>query len=232
MSYHSDLPPSSSDKWLKCHAWRKTVAPLRGRDSGLTPSAEEGTLAHSVLEALLTGYPLPGNIPPEMFDYVSSVSEWMQSQSGELHVEVPVDFGDAFGFVGLTGTPDQILVEPDCLTIGDLKYGMQPVEVQGNSQLLCYLVGAVGKFGPRERYRIVIQQPRAYHPDGPIREAFVTPAELEVFSKELHRAIRGSFGNSPKHTVGQHCRHYCPALATCPAVREFSLNLLRDTPII
>jgi hypothetical protein len=166
-----------------------------------------------------------------MADHLFMCTEWIQEQAGELFVEQNVDFGAAFGFVGLTGTADVILVDDKHMTVGDLKYGRNVVvEVEDNLQMLIYLVGAVVKFGPRPRYRLVVLQPRAKHDKGPIREWLITHEYLEAFKLELHKAIQANYNPRVKPTVGEYCRKWCNALGRCPAAAELSLQMLRDYP--
>ena len=102
---HSELPPSSADKWFHCHAWRRQVAGIEDTSSA---AADEGTLAHEWLaEHLLGRRDLAKLDNEEMYDHLISVAEWVNDQPGELHVEVKLDFGAAFGFVDLTGTVHQ-----------------------------------------------------------------------------------------------------------------------------
>jgi Protein of unknown function (DUF2800) len=226
---HSELPPSSADKWFHCHAWRRQVVGIE--DSG-SAAADEGTLAHEWLaEHLLGRRDLAKLDNEEMFDYLMSCVEWIEQQPGEHHIEQKVDFGEAFGFVDLTGTSDLILVHDDHITIGDLKYGRGVVEVEDNLQLLTYLVGAVHRFGQRPSYRLVILQPRAWHQDGPIREATISNEKFLEFREKLEKAIEGNYSHKSKHSVGPWCRKWCKGLATCPAAKKHSLSLLAQYPM-
>lgn len=241
---HSELPPSSADKWIECHGWRKTVRQhiqLYGvPEAGY--AAEEGTRAHEKLERHLLTLPAlkapPGKPAKEWaaylgasrreldpddseYDHLVECVEWIERQPGHLYSEARLDFGEGFGYVGLTGTVDVALVEPDRLTIADLKYGRMLVEVRDsngrlNPQLMTYLVAAINRFGKRDRYRLAILQPRAYHEDGPIRVVEVSPAELEVFLFDLERAIDANY-NDGAHEPGDHCRKFCTAMPTCRA---------------
>jgi len=209
-----------------------------GTESGTSEASAEGSYAHLAFEwALLHG-------DTEILEHITSVVmeedltpilEWAWSQSGELYAEVGLDYGRAFGYVGLTGTSDIVVVHQDYLTIADLKYGRGVVEVRTekdgfNPQLMVYLVGAVEEFRPRDSYRLVILQPRASHADGPIREVVVTHAELEEFKAHLEKALSSNFrkGNL---VVGDHCRKWCKALAVCPAVKEHAITVFRDNPL-
>ncbi len=218
---HSELPPSSSDKWLKCHAWRRLT---HGIEDVSSAAAEEGTRAHTAFERHLT---LGEPIPDEFYDYLTPCVEWVQDQPGLLYCEERVDFGAWAGFVDLTGTSDLIIVDNDMLTIGDLKYGRGVVEVK-STQLMCYLVGAIEKFGLKPVYRLAILQPRAWHMDGTIRELLVYPDEVEVFKEYLAEAMRANYDPRSVATPGEHCQHFCKALGSCKAVSTHLINRFKE----
>jgi hypothetical protein len=226
---HSELPPSSADKWFHCHAWRRQVAGIEDTSSA---AADEGTRAHEWLAKHLLGQQDLSACPDEdMYDYLMECAEWVGKQPGERFVEQKVDFGETFGFVDLTGTSDLIIVEDHRITVVDLKYGKGLVEVPENLQMLTYLVGAVHRFGQRPEYRLVILQPRAYHVDGPIREWPLDNDYFVKFRADLERAIEGNYDRKSKHTVGDHCRKFCKALGICPAAKKHSLSLLAAYPM-
>lgn len=230
---HADLPPSSADKWLNCFGWMKAVAAYR-EEFGRAPTSEaaaEGTRAHERFEFLLANGRVPARsdtphpvdrqliLPADLFEEdhdeeLVPMLEWIGAQPGDLYLETRVDFGESFGFVGLGGTADILLVEPDRITIADLKFGRGVVEVDRNPQLLTYLYGAVQVFGRRPNYRLAILQPRAWHPAGPTRTYDVSGDELEVFAFELQEAIEANYGNG-KPSAGPHCQNYCEAFGRC-----------------
>ncbi len=226
---HSDLPPSASDKWLNCHAWFRLTRGLKPKSS---PAAEEGTLAHHHFEEHLSGIQSLGN--EEMQDALLPCAEWVDDQreevDAELHTELRVDYGEQFGYVGLSGTADVVLVSEKEILVADLKYGVMPVEVEENTQLLTYLVGAIRRFGPRKTYRVAILQPRGRHAKGPIRVWRVSKKRVAEFEKQLKSAIHGNY-NGGSAVVGPHCRNYCLAAPVCPALAAHSLRLFRETPI-
>jgi hypothetical protein len=210
---------------MNCGGWRVTVAQHR-EIYGPSPSsaaADEGTQAHERFEALLKGLPnfvggpIEDPLSLDEADPLFPPYQWVAAQPGELYAESRIDFGSQFDFVDLGGTVDVTLVEPDRLTIADLKFGYGIVEAGGNAQLMTYLSGAVQKFGPRGIYRIAVLQPRAWHLEGSIRVLSVTPDDLDAFNVRLERAIKANYRNAVC-TPGDHCRNYCPALASCPAV--------------
>lgn len=236
---HADLPPSSADKWMRCLGWLRTVSEHREK-FGTPPSsaaADEGTRAHELLEAHLKTLPnfvgdragaeLLDESDP-FFDDLLTCVDWIEQQEGDLHLETRLDFGASFGYVGLTGSVDMTFVEPARLTIADLKFGRGVVEASNNAQLLTYLSAARDAFGPRPEYRIVILQPRAYHPEGPIRVHHVTSSALEVFRFDLEEAIAGNYAGGP-NTPGDHCRKFCSALSSCKAVAKASLQRFAET---
>lgn len=238
----------------------KTVAAHRELygDPPSSAAAEEGTRAHEKMEKhlrLSSSAQLLGPIndkgpravlPREVvrsegrelsedddeYDDLLPMLEWVDKQEGALFLETRFDFGQHFGYVGLEGTGDITLVEPDCITIADLKYGRGIVEVEDakgvpNRQLMVYLAGAVATFGPRPKYRITILQPRAWHRDGPIRSRDVSAAEFSVFLFDLENAIEANFGNGAC-TPGDHCQDYCPARSTCRALKRKCVERFRD----
>ena len=245
---HSELPPSSADKWFYCHAWRRLT---HGVEDTSSAAAEEGTIAHAwMADHLMAQRDLVDCDDPEMADHLFMCVEWVNAQDGDLYVETRVDYGSAFGFTGLTGTSDLIFVAEDHLTIADLKYGRMVVEVgetllfgaedsddaaetrrATNLQMLCYLVGAVEKFGPRPRYRLAILQPRAWHRDGPIRDAWLSHEELVTFKEKLAVAIKASYSPKAQACAGPWCRHYCKALSRCKEAAKLSLDLFRKNPV-
>lgn len=234
---HSELPPSSSDKWLTCHGWLRMNQSLGHDGSPPSEASTEGSYAHLAFEwALLDG-------GTEILEHVCTlpmeedlipVLEWAWNLEGTVHPEQRVDYGQVFEYVGLTGTSDLIEDHPDYLHVADLKYGRGLVELRVpggfNPQLMIYLVGAVAKFGPRKSYRLSILQPRAYHKDGPIRTVEVPPEELDAFSKQLEHALAQNYTRG-KLVTGDHCRKWCRALAVCPAVKEQAITIFRNTPI-
>jgi hypothetical protein len=170
---------------------------------------------------------LPDFLDHEFDEDLVPIFEWTQDQPGDLYVETQLDIGSALGFVDITGTADLIFVENDRLTVGDLKYGRGVVEATRNKQLMTYLFGAIQRFGPRPSYRVVVLQPRAWHPDGPIRSYTVTEAEMDVFAFELERAIEENYGNGQCHP-GDHCRNYCEAFGSCRAAALASRRRLLE----
>lgn len=251
---HSDLPPSSADKWLECWNWLYTNGQHIERfgEPPTSDAALEGTEAHEVLETLLRGSDIVApefRLPKtkvgrakrgEAYDHehysdLEEVLDYITSRPGKLYPEARLDYGRRWGYANLTGTVDVCLVEEDRITILDLKFGRMVVEVDKdgipNPQLMCYLLGAIEEHGERPNYEIGILQPRAYHKLGPIRTRAVTPAEVLIFDFDAERAIQANYAGTHECTPGDHCRKFCNALPSCGAVRKLALKLMAEAPL-
>lgn len=210
--------------------------------------AAEGTLAHEVLEAMLRAKPLSidqiaRQLPDDpafhgparrtaaeamvahvtsVYDYVTDILE--RHPDARMLIEqrfsIPSDAdpGNVFGMA------DIVIYVPSTRTLYviDLKYGMDPVEVEENTQLLFYGLGALlVTLGAIEHVALVIAQPRAYHADGPIREWHTTPMRLLDFYMELEELIeRVLLPDAPLVPGPKQCK-YCSAAVSdtgvCPA---------------
>lgn len=126
------------------------------------------------------------------------------------------------------GTADVILLEMfGELVVEDFKYGKGiAVDVEDNLQLKIYGLGGlnvVGDDGAVEKITTGIVQPRANHPDGPVRTATYTVAEMREFEGELREAARRTDDPNAPLVPGEHCR-FCPAAAPCPALRQLTVQ--------
>jgi len=149
--------------------------------------------------------------------------------------------------IDLFGTADCVAYHPETkhVAIVDLKFGRGvPVEVKGNTQLLYYAAGVcservlrtlargtgrvVGKSWLPDRVTATIVQPRAFHPDGPVREQDYTGQEIVDWARDtLHWGVERAI-NDHGTTLkpGDHCR-WCPA-QPCQAQQDHSSKLSRD----
>jgi len=140
----------------------------------------------------------------------------------------------------LFGTADCIAYHPDLnkLLIVDLKFGKGiAVEVADNAQFLYYAAGSLSRnvinamleahgrqtlppgWTPSEVETIVVQ-PRAHHPDGPIRRQSYDPAFVRRWAQTtLYEGVDKALKDKGTTLVaGDHCR-FCPALPHCPAYK-------------
>lgn len=118
------------------------------------------------------------------------------------------------------GTNDaSIYVPGETLIVYDFKYGKGvPVEAIENKQMLYYAIGAAGdKLMEFKSIELVIVQPRAEHPQGPVRRWVTTPQYVNAFKQELAKRIKAT-RTSDKTETGKWCR-FCNAKMICPATR-------------
>lgn len=167
-----------------------------------------------------------------------------------LYVEETFDLGALGADEEMYGTADAVLLGANHLEVIDLKYGAGVlVEVNDNAQLLYYLVGALIAYGTRRlkhgrepvawlngrslfeaalgtftTFRSTIVQPRAGHRDGPIRSADYTADDVRKFVTILLQKAADTARPDAPLVPGSHCR-FCPAHATCPAVKKYAMEL-------
>jgi hypothetical protein len=104
------------------------------------------------------------------------------------------------------------------------------VEAVDNYQLALYGLMSLDTFENEvDQLKLVIVQPRAEHPDGPIREWSISAAELDRiwfprFQQAINHVRLATQGNPEQYLqAGDHCR-WCRAAATeCPEIKRQSL---------
>lgn len=112
------------------------------------------------------------------------------------------------------GTNDLAILVGTTLHVIDYKFGRGvPVEVEGNSQLLYYGLGAVRELSAHgacpERLALTIIQPRCPHADGPVRTWEIDLFDLAVFEAELAAAVKATDAPDAPLVAGDHCK-FCP----------------------
>ena len=229
MTGHAVLPPSSADKWMVCTDWLQATEGLQSKSSIY---ADEGTEAHSLLEwSLRLGYsPEDLSENEDMTEAVGHAVDWLNqylitSRNAVYRIESRLYFGKAIGYPSLSGTSDISIISPSELVILDYKHGAGVVvEPSTSKQLRLYLLGLIHEVGPRDRYKLVVVQPRARHSEGPIRVHSITHAEIKSFAKEAKNAAKANFEKTGRRQAGDHCR-FCLAASACRELANFSLSL-------
>ena len=114
------------------------------------------------------------------------------------------------------GTVDAAILDRSRLHIRDFKFGAGVVvEVEGNPQILYYAYGMLQRFPAVETVTLGIVQPRAHHPDGPVRVVEVAADEIRRWAEtELFPAM-DAVQVDASLTPGPWCR-FCPAKLVCP----------------
>lgn len=127
------------------------------------------------------------------------------------------------------GTNDaSIFVPGETLIVYDFKYGAGiPVEAEENKQMLYYAIGAAGdKLMDYKTIELVIVQPRAEHPLGPVRRWVTTPEYVAQFKQELKERIADTRNPNAKTCTGTWCR-FCNAKLICPSMRDKTYELAK-----
>lgn len=127
------------------------------------------------------------------------------------------------------GTNDaSIFVPGETLIVYDFKYGAGvPVEAVENKQMMYYAIGAAGdKLMEFKTIELVIVQPRAEHPQGPVRRWVTTPQVIAQFKKDLKEHIAQTRNPEAETKTGKWCR-WCNAKMICPAMRDKAYEIAK-----
>ena len=238
---HAKLSASGASIWLNC-----TMSPFlsEGVPRKSNKYADEGTLAHEYAQWRLAqrGIGKCDNVQElnqlfEQFlvvylDYVEGLAKQTDMYAVEKRVSLSrlwendrqkppeVMFGTS-DFVALT--PDKIL------HVVDLKFGAGvAVDPTDNSQGLYYALGTYltlpENIMPPKTIRITIVQPRAKHPDGPIRHWDVATVDMLDWAYSVLKPTVELIAENDQTKLsiveGKHCR-WCPAASgNCPEKRK------------
>jgi len=247
---HSAIGASSSERWFNCPG---SIPLSFGVEQETSKYAAEGTAAHNLAEMCLNeeqdasdyiGQTVEGfEVTQDMANAVQVYLDTIYKIAGE-ESEITVEEKFSLDWIDkeLFGTNDCCVYDPAMgkLTILDYKHGQgKVVEAEGNTQLLYYALGAA-----RGLYvtviDLVIVQPRADHPKGPVRSWSVTPEELKEYELTLKDRVadvrKARKANDPyKYTkAGDHCT-FCPAAGFCETLRNRAYEVaaveFTDTPL-
>lgn len=228
---HAKLSPSKAERWMTCTASPHLEADMPEE----TPSefAREGTEAHGLLERAIKAKTRPSTLEPE--------------HHAAEHVDVCYDQIEGYllnrDFVVLTeqtvklsediwGTGDIVIMGRGELYIIDYKHGQGVVVEVPCPQLDIYGIAALKTLGwmaptPIERCYTMIVQPRAAHPDGPIRSRQISPAELEKFGAEAMAIAEQIKAGDVKFCPSESACRWCRAAGNCKAQADAALATAR-----
>lgn len=213
---HHKLSPSSAHRWMVCTASVAATADIPDRGSAY---ADEGTLAHELAAAILTGREASG--APEMLDYVNSYVDLVCSLSGPdrlLLIEQRLDLGEVLP--GMFGTGDAIVFDRQgSVWVVDLKYGRGvAVDAERNEQLMLYAVGAKALAEllgiDVSAYHLVISQPRVRSEPS---TWVLSAAELDEFIAEAQFAARSIETGAVAYSPGEKTCRWCAVKGSCRA---------------
>jgi hypothetical protein len=238
---HSRLGASSSHRWMHCTASVGLIESLEFKGDRATTYNVEGHLAHDIgARCIETGADAwqfvgeqhtEGDIT-EIFDpedasavqtYVAAIRA-KRAEATAIYVETRFHCPDIHkDFFGQT---DCALVFEDRIEVWDYKHGIGvPVHAEHNTQLMMYAVGVIRDLLAKgvavpENVKVVICQPRAYHPSGVIRHWTTTRTYLETWIKDdWLPAAYETESNTPIYMAGSWCQ-FCPAKLDCPLMRH------------
>lgn len=233
---HRRFAASAAERWFLCPG---SIRMCDGAPERRSPYAEEGTQAHELLERRLRLEKID-IAKEEMWDATQVVFDHVMRYafSGTTPTDVVVEeqflvpSKVAPGQVG--GTVDVLVYQAveKTLHVIDFKYGSGvPVEVKGNKQLRTYGVAAINSdFGWKiEKVILTIIQPRAFHPDGPIRSEELSVADLIDFHADIEQAVSRCLVQEAELAPGEAQCRWCPAASFCPAREEQALAVVGDS---
>ena len=211
--------PSNASVWVPCPGAPTLWEGLPPSDSDV---AREGTAAHWLAEQILTGQhvgeelidrqsPNGVFINEKMLDYVMGYVEFIRRKLPNANIEHAVNLDTIEP--GQCGTIDADGVRETCITIADLKYGWRIVEPFENWQLIDYAAGL--PIPPNiTLFELIIYQPRAHHPEGPIRRWIVSVEDLQnIYWPKMREATKGG-----DCITGNWCQD-CDGKLRCGALR-------------
>lgn len=248
-SPHSTFSPSAADRWLNCPY---SINACKGIPEEKSKYSEEGTLAHSLCEALFRKEFYGLEVPPELmmeltlwdnnnegaFDemmncaqgYVDVINYWVNNTEdiGEvlwfgLEKGVPIYAND-----GCFGTADCLVIGTKGTAIIDYKHGKGKNVSPNSLQLKVYAVGImrhIANVAEDYKFHSVIFQPRIE--DMPKHHAY-SIHDIADFAKEVESAIKTSKRSDLTPCEGSHC-FWCPAKRTKDL--KLKCKLWADKPI-
>lgn len=172
------------------------------------------------------------------YDHVRGQVDTMELMGEEPALFIEQGFDLSFIMPGMFGTNDASVFSPGrTLKVSDYKHGAgKVVEVVDNPQLLYYALGAlrqicwadhIDDWDERlmpDEIEITIVQPRARHPDGPIRSWKITPDYLVTdFAAMLQNGAKETQRPNAELRAGDWCQ-FCPAKTICPAYEDMIMT--------
>ena len=237
---HARLAPSGSYIWMNCPP---SVRLSEKYEDVATVYAQEGTEAHCLCEYTLKT--ALGDKPPDPRPDLKFYDQIMQDAAdgyaemvlehyerlravdpeAQVFVEEHIDFSEYVP--GGFGTSDAIVIGDDEMVVCDFKFGKGiEVSAEGNTQLMCYGLGAYLLLGPIyevSRILLVIYQPRIsnYSSWEISAEDLIAWAENELRPK----ALLADAGEG-EYAAGEWCR-FCRARCTCRERAQKNLEMMR-----
>lgn len=245
MPKHAYLSASASHRWLACPPSAKLCANIADQTSEY---AQQGTDCHELCAYLvekalgravtdptenLTFYDAEMQICAE--EYRNYVLEQIEAakefcKDPQVMIEQRLDFSRWVenGF----GTGDCVIVADEILQIIDYKHGLGVLvsagdeEHGGNSQMMCYALGALEAFGDIydiNQIKMTIFQPRRDN----VSTYTISKDDLLKWAEEvLAPTAQLAYTGKGEFKAGDHCQ-FCKVKATCRKRAEYNLELAK-----
>ena len=240
MARHAFLSASASHRWINCPPSAKLC---EGMPDEPSTYAQEGTDCHELCAYLVEK--ALGKDVQDPTGHLSYYSEEMQSCAEEycsyvmeqyvkakeyckdpaIFIEQKLDFSrwveDGFG------TGDCVIIADEVLHIIDYKHGLGVlVESEGNTQMMCYALGALDAFDDIydiKRIEMTIFQPRR---DNVSTWSLSRKDLLDWADMVLAPTARMAYEGKGEFKAGDHCQ-FCKAKSVCRKRAEHNLELAR-----
>jgi hypothetical protein len=253
MAAHSNIVGGSTAKRvIACPGSVKLVQQMPPRPS--SRYADEGTLCHTIMEAVLTRDVQPEEFIGDSFGSATATQDLIETKirpamealsvidpnwDMTYECEAVVGFGDALP--GVFGSADLVGRLGDTAIVLDWKFGDGvDVSVKENPQAMFYAAAAMRTpkvkwaFDGAKHVECVIVQPTAATP---IKIWTTTPDRIRAFERQLFAAVKEALGPDPSMQTGDHCR-WCAAKPICPLLTgavdralKTSLQVLNTTQL-
>ena len=236
---HSKLGASGTHRWFNCHGSVALIESLKtgGMAEESSEYAAAGTSAHDIAAICLQSDSQAADCVGfyDNYDeddatavqvYLDGVRKVIRKQNETLQVLVEERFHLPEVHPDFFGTTDCTIVGEMRAWVKDYKHGAGiAVDAKGNSQLYQYAVGALYRtpHWQNDDYLVgvYIYQPRAFHPDGPVRKEWTTVGALKRWLEDEWLAnARATEDPDAPLNPGPWChKSFCSARTRCPALR-------------
>ena len=258
MSEHALFSPSAAHRWIACPG--SFAYPGNTEDSESSVYADDGTASHEFAATVLksgngvefflgTSCVVNGKtytLDEERADFIGVyIDACRQLGFGKLHfVEHWVDTSEWLG-EGQGGTVDFGVIDPDVITVADLKYGMgEKVEafytlpdgtVVPNEQLGIYAAGLLRDaqllgYTPTHA-RLMVVQPRLGHISEYIFDVIDILALMQRAKAAAATAIQALVSQPAAAqqwmSPGEKACRWCKAKSECPALQKWASDAVR-----
>jgi len=246
---HSKLGASGTGRWFNCHGSVALIESLKvgGMAEAASEYASAGTSAHDIAAICLTSNSQAEDCVGFYDNYDADDATAVQvyldgcrkviGDDPMVQVLVEERFHLPEIHPDFFGTTDCTIITPQRAYVKDYKHGAGiAVDAKGNSQLRQYAVGALYRteHWKNDDYLVglYIYQPRAFHPDGPVRKEWTTVGELKRWLQDEWRAnARATEDPNATLNPGLWChKSFCSARTRCPALRALIKRVAAITP--